>query len=394
MSTRLLMFCSGYPSAENPGRGIFTHRSALELVKDFDIEVVVFSAFNFKRPLKRRYLYEGIKVLQIAVPQLPHKEKSVLMWINIVLLRWIGPLLIGINDLKSSQYFHSTMLIPTSAVVSHWAKNYRKRHIGQAIGDDVNIYIPRTFRSGWLRHSLEKIDYIQFNSEALRRRYLEYLYLNPGQGIVLYRGVNLLQFKMEVKIKPETEFRYLYLGGMQTYEQPLYEIFNTKGGHILMEAWKLIETTYPKAHLIFGGPGVDSHKLETWLGELIYPERVMVWENSIPPEQVPEMISGCHIVLIPSLFEGLPNLANESQACGVPVIGSDAGGIPETVIHEITGRIFPKGESKALAESMAYFMTNPDQIALYGERGRKRMEEHFSWDNYRKTIKLLFEEDK
>jgi len=161
-----------------------------------------------------------------------------------------------------------------------------------------------------------------------------------------------------------------------------------------MEGWKLIETSFPKANLIFGGPGVDSHKLKTWLAELIYPDRVTIIENSIPPEQVPGMISGCHIVLIPSLFEGLPNLANEAQACGVPVIGSDAGGIPETVVHGITGRIFPKSESKALAENMAYFMNNPDQIALYGERGRKRMEEHFSWENYRKTVKLLLEENK
>jgi glycosyltransferase involved in cell wall biosynthesis len=356
------------------------------------LEVVVFSAFNFKRPLKRRYTYQGISVIQIAIPQLPHKEKSLLMLINNALIRWISPLVIGKNYLKSWQFYHSTMLIPTSAAVSHWAKSYSKKHIGQAIGDDVNIYLPRTFNSKWLIHSLKDIDYIQFNSEALRLRYLQYLNLKLGQGFVLYRGVSLFQFKNIEKLKSNHGFNFLYLGGMQTYDIASYEFLNTKGGHIIMEAWKRIEKSYPHAYLIFGGPGVESVKLKAWLAELNYPDRVTVLEKIVSPEKVPEMIAASHVVVIPSLFEGLPNLANEAQACGVPVIGSNAGGIPETVIHEFTGRIFPKNDVNALVENMAYFMINPEQIAIYGVRGRKRMENHFSWENYRKTIKLLLEE--
>lgn len=64
------------------------------------------------------------------------------------------------------------------------------------------------------------------------------------------------------------------------------------------------------------------------------------------------MIRACDVVVLPSLNEGLPNLAIEAQACGRPVLGTNAGGIPEAVLDGKTGIIVQKGDRDALSKGL------------------------------------------
>jgi glycosyltransferase involved in cell wall biosynthesis len=106
---------------------------------------------------------------------------------------------------------------------------------------------------------------------------------------------------------------------------------------------------------------------------------------------MPGLLRASDVVIIPSLRDGLPNLANEAQACGRPVLGSDAGGIPESVQHLKTGKIFKNGDSALLGEEMIWFYRNQDKIPIMGSQARKHMIDNFSWDETTREMLALFE---
>jgi glycosyltransferase involved in cell wall biosynthesis len=181
------------------------------------------------------------------------------------------------------------------------------------------------------------------------------------------------------------------LGGFQTYNPKLFDERNTKGGHVLLDAWKKVENQIGKSTLMIGGPGTNKTLLNKWRSALQRPEAVF-FSDAVTPQIVPGLLRACEIVVIPSLNEGLPNLANEAQAVERPVIGSDAGGIPESVIHGETGWIVPKGDPISLADGLIWSYEHQDEIPRLGANGRKHMIRDFNEENASIALFSLFNE--
>jgi glycosyltransferase involved in cell wall biosynthesis len=74
---------------------------------------------------------------------------------------------------------------------------------------------------------------------------------------------------------------------------------------------------------------------------------------------------------------GLINL--EAMACGTPVVASAVGGILEVVEDGRTGVLVPPGRPDDLAVALRRFLDDRDLARAFGEAGRRRVEEHFSW---------------
>lgn len=82
-----------------------------------------------------------------------------------------------------------------------------------------------------------------------------------------------------------------------------------------------------------------------------------------------------HIVIIPSMAEGLPNVLYEAMASGNMVIASDVGGIPEILEYGITGELVTPNDASALMKSIlksASLNTYVEECAI---NGRKKIEE-------------------
>jgi len=93
---------------------------------------------------------------------------------------------------------------------------------------------------------------------------------------------------------------------------------------------------------------------------------------------IPELLAASDIFVLPSLTEGVPLAVIEAMRAGKPVIGTDAGGIPETVIHNETGVIVRAGNPGALADGIEFLLDNPGTARLMGEKGYARFKEHFT----------------
>jgi glycosyltransferase involved in cell wall biosynthesis len=81
---------------------------------------------------------------------------------------------------------------------------------------------------------------------------------------------------------------------------------------------------------------------------------------------------------MPSLNEGLGIAALEAMACGIPVIASAIGGLPEAVIDGVTGRLVKRGDAPALAGAIIALARESEMRAAMGAAGRARALDHFS----------------
>ena len=176
--------------------------------------------------------------------------------------------------------------------------------------------------------------------------------------------------------------RFLYLGGFPSYPGLPYTS-NTKGGETLLKAWKGSEKRLDStgASLTVAGPYSDTSQILSWRANLKRPDRVDIL-GLIRPDAVPTVIQSSDVVLIPSLQEGLPNVAMEASACGRAVFGTDTGGIPEVVINGETGLILPAGNVAAWQDALTEYANKVDELRRMGYRATNRMETLFHASNY------------
>jgi starch synthase len=148
--------------------------------------------------------------------------------------------------------------------------------------------------------------------------------------------------------------------------------------------------------LCAGAP--DTKEIQTLVTELVEDLKQtrdnVIWvEKHLSRAELIAVLSAATVFACPSIYEPLGIVNLEAMACGIPVVATATGGIPEVVAHEETGLLVPieqleDGSGKPLDETkfVADFagalnrMLAHPQIKAFGEAGRRRVEQHFSWD--------------
>ena len=83
------------------------------------------------------------------------------------------------------------------------------------------------------------------------------------------------------------------------------------------------------------------------------------------------------LLLLPSEQESFGLVALEAMSCGVPVVGSRVGGLPEVVLHGETGYLLPVGEIREMAEVSVRLLASPEEHNRLSESARRRARDHF-----------------
>ena len=91
-------------------------------------------------------------------------------------------------------------------------------------------------------------------------------------------------------------------------------------------------------------------------------------------------------------YENAPMGILEAFACGVPVVGTSHGGIPELIEPGVDGDLVAPGDHTGLAEALNRFTGDPDTAFAQGEAGRRKVETEFSPEDHLARLERVYRE--
>ncbi len=107
---------------------------------------------------------------------------------------------------------------------------------------------------------------------------------------------------------------------------------------------------------------------------------------------IPDLLNIMDAFCLPSIFEGLPNVILEAMACGLPVIASEIGGIPEAIQHRQNGYLVPAGRSDLLAGAIKEVIENKTLRNVLKKNAIQTIKYHFSQEHQLAQFISLYNE--
>jgi glycosyltransferase involved in cell wall biosynthesis len=149
----------------------------------------------------------------------------------------------------------------------------------------------------------------------------------------------------------------------------------SKGHDVFLDAVKLLRDSGFQAQFFIVGegpmrPGIEHQIQAQQLGPCV----TLTGHR----EDIPEVLRALDLLVIPSRHEGVPQVGLQALATQTPVIGSNVGGIPEIVQPGKTGRLFPVGDSAALARTIQEALSDQASTRSMAKRGRALVEQQYS----------------
>jgi len=152
-----------------------------------------------------------------------------------------------------------------------------------------------------------------------------------------------------------------------------------KGLRYLLEAVAKLRTERPEIALTVIGRPKEGGESERTIRDLGL-EDAITFVSGVPDERIVELYNEAEVAVVPSLYEGFSLPAIEAMACGVPLVATTGGAIPEVVGRDgETSFSVPPGDSGALAAKIGYVLDHPRVALKVGKAGRQRVIDHWSW---------------
>lgn len=239
----------------------------------------------------------------------------------------------------------------------------------------------------WIYNNLDAVVVL---TNRMKQDLLETTIINPSKVKVIPYGIDITKFKPMTEKKIELRKRFSlpldnFLIGC------IGRIDRQKGQDILLKAFLRLKNI-DNINLIFVGDPSE----QTFFDELqgfIKVNNIMDKVVYIPfSDKVPELMNCFDLLVVPSYCETFGLVVIEGMACGLTVIGTDCGGIPEIIDSGKNGYIFPPKKSDDLAEILRMLYQNTDLTKKIGYNAREKVEQSFDRDvQINSIIKLYLE---
>jgi len=249
--------------------------------------------------------------------------------------------------------------------------------------------------SSWIeRQAYETADAVIAVSEGMRRDILRsYPAIDESRVSVVRNGIDLEAWRPN---RDDEVLRGLGIDPDRPTVVFVGRITRQKGLPYLLRAARSLPADVQLV-LCAGAPDTPEIMAEvTGLVRELQEERTgVVWiERVLPRHDLTAVLTAATTFVCPSVYEPLGIVNLEAMACGVPVVGSGTGGIPEVVADGLTGRVVPLDQVqdgtgtpvdpdrfvRDLAATLTEVVADPGLAALMGRAGRLRAEQEFSWE--------------
>lgn len=161
------------------------------------------------------------------------------------------------------------------------------------------------------------------------------------------------------------------------------------GIDILIEAAKELEIDNWELKIIGGGP--EEKRLKNLAKKSGIAEKTK-FIGSVSNEEVPKYLAEADVFVRPSRSEGLGSAFLEAMAAGIPIIGTNVGGIPDFLEDGKTGLFVKTDDPKDLAEKIDTVLGDEKLRKGLSENGRKLVEERYNWDKIAGQMKGVYHE--
>ena len=257
--------------------------------------------------------------------------------------------------------------------------------------------------SSWMeRTAILDADAIIAVSKSTREDILRaYPDVKPDRIHVIYNGIDLAEYQ---KTSETTALNDYGVDPAKPYVLFLGRITRQKGVTYLVDAIRYLPRD-TQIVLCAGAP--DTPEIATEMRQKVEDARRhhphIVWiEKMIAKREAIELYSNARVFCCPSIYEPFGIINLEAMACRAPVVASATGGIKEVVVDGETGYLIPFDQdlvtsfpveaekfSRDLAAGINRLLEDPERCKRFGDAGRRRVEETFTWDTIaRQTIHL------
>jgi glycosyltransferase involved in cell wall biosynthesis len=211
---------------------------------------------------------------------------------------------------------------------------------------------------------------------------------NPNKVTVLHNGVDLVKFR-PIEGKRREMRKKLGIAQDAVVVLTVRRLVYKNGIDTLIDSANIAVKKNPRIVFVAVGKGPDSNSVKSKIEQLGI-EKNFRLAGFVSDEDLPSYYNVADVFVLPSKSgEGLPLVALEAMACGLPVIATNVGGIKEIMIKDY-GKLVPPNEPELLAEAILEFAKD-DFSSLRGEL-RAVAEERFGWDANVERLVEIYEE--
>jgi glycosyltransferase involved in cell wall biosynthesis len=232
----------------------------------------------------------------------------------------------------------------------------------------ISAPVPRNRATRWLYGTAT--DHIVTTGERLRAQVVEESGVSASRVVSIPTGIDLERFRPGERLHARRE---LGLAADAMLVGIVATLRSWKGHRFLLDAFASLER--PHLRLAIVGDGPQREALGAQVDRLGIGERVLFAGNR---DDVAPWMRAFDVFCLPSYAnEGVPQSLMQAMACGVPVITTGVGSIPEIVTDGINGLIVPAQDAQALARAMASLLEDPARRATLGTRALADARERF-----------------
>jgi len=291
---------------------------------------------------------------------------------------------------RKADVIHAHWAIPTGPAAVLAAKRLRLRSVITMHGGDV--YVNREqgydFPTRWyvrpaLKWTLRHADALTAITDDCRQHALRAG--APDERIrLVFNGTDLRRFSPSNNGRAELPFGPQMIFACR-------QLFPRKGIRFLLQAAAKVKPQFPALKVVIAGDGFERPDLLRLAAELGIADDV-TFLGWVPNAELPPYYRAAALSVIPSLEEGFGIPAAEAMGCEVPVVATDAGGLPEVVEHGVTGLVVPRGNADAIANAMTSLLGDPALRHRMGQAGRQRALRLFDWDRTAEQLEQIYGE--
>lgn len=163
-----------------------------------------------------------------------------------------------------------------------------------------------------------------------------------------------------------------------------------KGAIHLCQAVAALWDQGHQVELVLAGPPVDQFRRAFARLPAVVQERVRL-TGPVVGDQKRDLLAATDVLALPSRVDSFGIVFLEAWACGKPVIGARAGGVPEVVDDGVDGLLVPYGDVPALAEAVTCLLGDESLAARMGAAGREKVLTRYTWDHIIPRIVAVYE---